>query len=445
MLAKDEIFDILLKALSYSDGDQVEALMICDFTALTRYSNSIIHQNVAENDAVLYIRTVKGKKTGTAITRLFSEEEIKKAAKKSSQISDVSAENPYFASLPSTEKILSVSWVCEETKSLSPLDRAQWVKKFAGQAKRYGLSTAGTISTGTYQIAIINSLGVNSYFETTRAKFVGVAIEDDNSGYAETSSYSINDLNIDEKSEIAIKKCLEGRNPEEISPGKYRVALERKAVSDLLRMFAYTQFGALAKQEGRSMMADNIGKKIMSEKLTIYDDGNSKDGLILPFDFEGVPKQKVALIERGIPKGVVHDSLSAARDGVKSTGHAMPPGNAGDPYPMNVFMEGSDKKEKDILENIDDGLLITRFHYLNPFLNTKTALFTGTTRYGTFRIKNGKISKPVKNLRFTQSMIEAFNNIEEVSEETEIFNDGGFFTCRVPTMIIRDFNFTGNI
>ena len=96
-----------------------------------------------------------------------------------------------------------------------------------------------------------------------------------------------------------------------------------------------------------------------------------------------------------------------------------------------VFFATIENKENEILKHVEDGLLITRFHYLNRFLNPRTALFTGTTRDGTFIIKDGKIKKPVKNLRFTQSMLEAFNNIVDLSEETEMFNDGGFFTCRV--------------
>jgi len=445
MLSRDEIFAILLKTLSYSDGDQCEALIISNSNALTRYSNSVIHQNVLENDAGLFVRTVKGKKTGTAISNSFSPDDLKRTVKISSQICDVSEENPDFRSLPISNHIMSEKLVCEKTLNFAPIDRAKHIKKFTEKADKFGLSTAGTFSSGLYQIGILNSLGINAYFETTRAKFVAMALENENSGYASTSSYSVDLLDIEKKSDIAIKKCMESRNPVEIKPGKYKVALEKQAVNDIIKLFSYTQFGALAKQEGRSMMAENIGKKIMSEKFTIYDDGSAKEGLYFPIDFEGILKEKVVLVDKGEAKNVVHDSLSAARDNVKSTGHALPPGNSGNPYPLNIFLDGGEKSENEIFSNIEDGLLITRFHYLNPFLNLKTALFTGTTRDGTFIIKNGKISKPVKNLRFTQSMIEAFSNIEDLSLETEIFNDGSFFTLSVPSMVLNNFNFSGNL
>jgi PmbA protein len=445
MLSREETFDKLKIALAQNTKDQAEAIIISSNKSLTRYSNSVIHQNVHENETTLYLRTIKGKKIGTCITSDLTDEGIQKAMNKSSLICDAAEDNPDFITLPCNEKPIIKNQICEKTRNISPSDRAYWIKHFAKNADKFNISIAGSFITSINSISIMNTLGLENYFETTRARFVAMAIENENTGYAETASYSIDNLDIPRKCEIALKKCIDSRNPVEITPGKYKVFLEKKALSDLIRMFTLTQFGSLAKQEGRSIMSENTGKKIVSDKISIYDDGNASDSLILPFDFEGIPKQKVMFIEKGVTKDVVYDSLTSVKDGKKSTGHSLPPGNEGGPLPLNVFLMGNNKSEKSILEEIDSGLLITRFHYLNPFLNPKTALFTGTTRDGTFLIKNGKKDKPVKNLRFTQSMLEAFNSVIEISRETEIFNEGFLFTCKVPSMTIDNFNFTGNL
>ncbi len=180
--------------------------------------------------------------------------------------------------------------------------------------------------------------------------------------------------------------------------------LEEYAVVDLLDMLGYLGFSALAVQEERSFFEP--GKRIGSDLVTLIDDGGDPAGLPMSFDYEGVAKQRVELVDRGICHGVVYDAQTAARDGVVSTGHGLPAPNPYGPFPLNMVMAPGTASREDLIGGLDRGLLVTRFHYTNP-VHPKLAIVTGMTRDGTFLVEGGRIVGPVKNLRYTQSYLDA--------------------------------------
>jgi len=166
--------------------------------------------------------------------------------------------------------------------------------------------------------------------------------------------------------------------------------------------------------------------------------------MMLPFDYEGVPKQKVMLIEKGVATGVVYDSFTAGREkGKTSTGHSLPAPNSWGPYPMNLFMAPGEATKEEMLAATEKGIWVTRFHYTNPVHPIKTVL-TGMTRDGTFLIENGRITRPLKNLRFTQSILEALSSADMLGRDLKLIKADweNFATC-VPAARIRNFRFTG--
>jgi predicted Zn-dependent protease len=165
---------------------------------------------------------------------------------------------------------------------------------------------------------------------------------------------------------------------------------------------------------------------------------------MLPFDFEGVPKQRVTLIENGVARGVVYDSFTAGREAGKvSTGHSLPAPNTTGPIPINLFLAPGQASKEEMLASTERGIWVTRFHYTNPVHPVKTVL-TGMTRDGTFLIENGQITRALKNLRFTQSILEAFDRVEMLSSDLKTVKAswGSFATC-APAAKIREFRFTG--
>jgi predicted Zn-dependent protease len=206
----------------------------------------------------------------------------------------------------------------------------------------------------------------------------------------------------------------------------------------------YLGLGAQSMQENRSFMSGRIGQKITGNNITIWDDGFDPRGVMFPFDYEGVPKQKVMLIEEGIARGVVYDTASAQREvGQVSTGHGLPAPNTMGPIPTSLFMKPGVATHEEMIASTKKGIWVTRFHYVNPVHPVK-AILTGMTRDGTFLIEDGKITRPLKNLRFTQSILEAFSHAEMLGRDLKMIKMGfGSFATCAPAAKINGFTFTG--
>jgi predicted Zn-dependent protease len=236
---------------------------------------------------------------------------------------------------------------------------------------------------------------------------------------------------------------LRTRDAIAIDPGVYPVVLEEGAVAELLEYLSYIGFSGLAVEEGRSFM--RLGEKVTGDGIQIWDDGRDPTGLPMPFDFEGVPKKRVDLISGGVATGLVHDTASATRAGVESTGHALPAPNPSGAWASNLFMGGGDAPSKEALaDGITRGIWVTRTWYVNV-VHPRQSLLTGMTRDGTFLIENGKITRPIKNMRFTQSVMEAFAGATALTRARKLEAGADYdFTAGlvVPAMRLERFNFT---
>jgi PmbA protein len=445
MIGKEKILDRLNSVLKKSEADQTEAVYIGGESGLTRFANSTIHQNVFEVNSRVYFRVALEKKIGVASTNSFTKKDLQKTLLDATEIAKNQRENPNFPGLPSKQKVLNPNTYFKKTAEFTPLQRAEEVKKIFDQAKVHNLTAAGSFSTSEAEIAVGNSNGVACYQPLT-SSFINIIVMGDNSsGYADCLSRDVDDIKVDHLTQIAIQKCLDSKNPKDSEPGEYDVILEPTAVAALLEWMNYIGFGSKAFQEGTSFLSNRIGQKIMGENITIYDDGNDQSAIAFPFDFEGVPKQKVTLVEKGVAKGVVYDSVAAYKDKVKSTGHALTPDSADGALALNIFIQAGDSSLDKMIESAERGLLVTRFHYINGLLDTTNALLTGMTRDGTFWIENGKVKHGVKNLRFTESMIKAFSNVMQISKDSKIVNSWwGDIGCVVaPAMMLKNFKFTG--
>ena len=188
---------------------------------------------------------------------------------------------------------------------------------------------------------------------------------------------------------------------------------------------------------------------VTGAEVTLFDDGGGDGGLGLynPFDSEGVLKQRVSLLERGVARGIVYDTASALRGGCQSTGHAVSAeeSSGAGAMPGNLFMAAGTDTADDLLSRVERGLWVTSFHYVNGLLEPRRAVMTGLTRHGTFQIDNGRLGRGVQNLRFTDSILEAFRRIDGMTAERLAvptwWSAAGASVA--PTLLIRGLTFTG--
>jgi predicted Zn-dependent protease len=444
MLGPEQIKETTDAILARSTADQTEVVIVANESYLTRFANSTIHQNVAETDAEVHIRLVLGKRIGVATTNNLNQEALDQTLEKALAIARLQPENPDFRSLPDPQPIPEAPAPNQSTARCTPEQRARGAGTICLLAREAGLNASGALTTKVFELGVANSLGTFAHSATAYADINTVTMSETSAGYASTMTLDYESLDFEALGREAVEKCLRCQNPRALEPGEYTVILEPYAVQDFVMMMAYTGFGAVAFQEGRSFLCDKLGQEIVDPRISIWDDGLSLEGIPQPFDFEGVPKQRVDLIEEGVARGVVYDSYRAGKEqGQASTGHALPPGLTMGPLPLNAFFGTGDATVKEMIASTERGIYVTRFHYTRPVEPSKVVI-TGMTRDGTFLVENGRIAYPIKNLRFTQSYLEALNYVEMVGKESRILSGwSALFRSTVPALKLGKFNFTG--
>lgn len=445
MQGKDKLKAIADRVLALSGADQTEVLIFSGDQHLTRFAANTIHQNVSETNVTVRVRAVIGQKVGVASGNDLSDAALQKLVASAETVARFQQDNPDFHSLPTPQPVQETDAAfIATTAEYTPEQRAQGVAAICRLSHANGLQAAGAFTTAANELLVANSLGALAYHPSTTADIVTVIMGDDSSGYGSAAAMDVRALDPEAVGRAAVDKALQSRHPTPIEPGEYTVILEEEAVADMLSTLAFLGFGALAMQEKRSFMSGRLGEKITGDAITIWDDSRDPRGLLMPFDFEGVPKQKVVLIENGVAKAVVYDSFTAGREpGKASTGHSLPAPNTMGPIPGNLFLAPGQATKAEMLASVERGIWVTRFHYTNPLHPIKTVL-TGMTRDGTFLIENGRIARPLKNLRFTQSILEAFANAEMLGKDLKLIKAGwGNFSRCVPAAKIHGFRFTG--
>ncbi len=442
MRGRPELEEIADRVLEMSGADQTEVMIAGVDNRLTRFAANTIHQNVNETDVTVRVRAVFGKKVGVASTNDLSIEALRRVVASAETVARFQQDNPDFKSLPGPAPVSEAEAYAPETASCAPEKRAQGVAAICTLSRENGLEAAGAFSTRTEELLIANSLGVSVYDRRTTANVMTVVMGEDSSGYGEETAIDVTDLDPEAVARTAVDKALRSRNPTGIEPGAYTVILEEDAVASMIMSLAFMGLGALSVQEERSFMCGHFGEQITGSNITIWDDGLDPRGLVSAFDFEGVPKERVMLIENGIARGVVYDTFTAGKEGKTSTGHGLPAPNTMGPVPTNMFMAPGQASKEEMIASIDRGVWVTRFHYTNPVHPIKTVL-TGMTRDGTFLIENGEITRPLKNMRFTQSILEAFARADMLRSELKLILMRGRFGVCVPMAKIDGFTFSG--
>ena len=442
VIGEDRVRALAEDLLAYSTADQTEVVLTAGESGLTRFANSAIHQNVLESNAEVRVRAILGKRIGVATSNSLDRVSLRQMVDGAISAAKHQPENPDFLSLPGPRPLTPVNACDDATANCPPEDRAEAVRSICALALADRLSAAGALETGYREYCVANSLGVFAYDTQSFASLRSVVMSDTGSGYADQNSIYFSALSPEEVGRRAIDKALRSRDPVDLPPGEYVTLLEEYAVAEMVFYLAYLGLGAMALQEGRSFMNGRIGQPIADPRVSLWDDGRDPRGLPWSFDFEGVPKQRVDLIQDGVAKGVVYDSYTAGREGKASTGHALPAPNTYGPFPLNLCMKPGDAGKAKMLASVDRGLWVTRFHYVNVVHPTQTVL-TGMTRDGTFLIEKGEIVGPVKNFRFTQSVLDALSAIRMIGSDVHFSRPDSDVSVVVPALLVDRFRFTG--
>jgi PmbA protein len=440
--------DIAEVVMNASPAEQTEVVALEQDESLTRFANNFVHQNVTELNAQITVRSVIGTKIGIVVSNDVRVESLRRLAKRAYEVATLQPENPEFKGLPGPQPITPVHAFDEAAAACTPERRAENVGVICRKAAAAGCSAAGSMTTLALSIGIANSKGVFVDHRSTMVDTSTVIMGQNSSGWAQSTGWRLDAIDPESLADEALYKVRLGVDPVDFEPGDYTVILDPYATADLLEMLAFDGMGALAFQEERSWMNGRIGQRIMADSVTIMDNGLDTSGLPWPFDFEGVPKKAIPIIDAGVAVGPVYDSFTAGRDSIKgtvSTGHATPPSPQGrfGPAPMNLFLLPGAASLDEMIKTTKLGLYITRFWYTRT-VHPRDAVVTGMTRDGTFVIRDGEIARPAKSMRFTQSYVEALKYADKIGSTSRLLRSGFGGATSVPPVKLGKFRFTSS-
>jgi predicted Zn-dependent protease len=456
MLTRDRAGKIFERIKRQSTADEVEVLFYGGKSELTRFANNVIHQNVAEENYGVSVRTAFDGRTARATTNKFDSESLGRVVQASETLAKVQRPDPDLLPMPDAGEGARAMQATPKrhfapTAELTPELRSEGVKKIVAVANRNKLTTAGIFSCSESVEGIFNSRGLSAWHTQTSSEISVTMLAGDSSGWQKANYPDVGQLNPAELAQIAARKAIESAAPREIPAGKYTVILEPAAVLDMVG-FMFFDFGGLSILDQRSFLNNRVGTRVFGENIDIRDDVAHPLQSGSPFDGEGVPRQRVHLVEKGVVKRLVYARATAEKmkqsehkdkvGPVEATGHGFPLPNEMGEAPMNiVFGATSDPKTvEQMIASTERGMLVTRLWYIRE-VDPYEKILTGMTRDGTFYVEGGKVRYGVRNFRFNESLIQMLSNVEAMGTPVRASGEESFDMV-VPAMKVREFNFT---
>lgn len=438
-LSRAECESIAKRVLDLSTADECRVSISSGVRANTRFAVNQISTAGDNYNAAVSIRAVFGKKVANVTVNRLDDASLRDAVQNAERIARLAPDDPeLLPELGPQQYDESIVWN-DATASLEPEARADAVREITERARAAGLVSTGYLEAQAQAFAVANSKGLFAYQRSTAVAFTTTVRTEDGkgSGWAGASDNDFSRIDPRALAERAIEKARRSVNAAAIEPGRYTVVLEPTAAANLVQLIS----GALSARnadEGRSFFSkpgggNKIGDKVVDERVTLYSNPLDPRVPAGTFGGDGLPNQATTWIENGVVKNLAYDRFWAQRTGQR------PSGTGG-----TLAMQGGEETVESMIASTQRGLLVTRFWYIRG-VDPRTILFTGLTRDGTFLIENGRITRPVKNLRYNESPIFMLNNLLAMGrpERVSASEAGGpGQAIMVPAMKVRDFNFT---
>jgi PmbA protein len=460
-LTREQAADLFEQIKKYSTADEVETLFYGGQSGLTRFANNVIHQNVAEENYGVSVRTSFGGRTARASTNKLDEESLKRVVRASEDLAKVQHPDPDLLPMPDPQErdracpggrlAPPPSRYFPETAAVTPELRAEGVRKIVAVADQHKLTTAGIFSNSELVEGIFNSRGLTNWHTQTSVEISITMLARDSSGWQKANSPDMRKLDPLAMAETAARKAVDSATPREVPAGKCTVILEPAAVLDIVG-FMFWDFGGQAILDERSFLNNRIGTQLFGKNVNIWDDVAHPLQCGAPFDGEGMRRQRVQLVKCGVVPRVLYARGTAERMKkseystkvglIEPTGHGFPLPNEMGEMPVNIVF-GEDRNPQSVeqmISSTERGVLVTRLWYIRE-VDPYEKILTGMTRDGTFLIENGKVQAGVRNFRFNESLIHMLSNVEAMGTPVRASGEESFDMV-APAMKIKEFNFT---
>ncbi|HEX5241546.1 MAG TPA: metallopeptidase TldD-related protein [Candidatus Limnocylindrales bacterium] len=433
--------EVLELVRSRSKDAEAEVEVRSGQLALTRFANSFIHQNVAEDAGSVAIRlALDGRVASARLDGPTDRERLERLVGGVFDAARVSPVDPDWPGVTGPAPAPEVEHWDAETATASADDRARRVAAFVAAAG--GLETAGSVSTQAVTVVCATTAGQALAGRTTIAAIDGIARTPTSDGVARHASVALGSIDGRAAGARAVGKARAAADPTDMEPGRYPVVLEPSCVANILTFLQNHGYGGRVVEEHRSFV--RLGEAQLDPSITIRQDIGHPLMVGLPFDVEGTPRLAIDVVRDGVSLAVLHDRRSARKAGVPSTGNAVEgPNSFGFVAASTVLLPG-DRNLDALVGDLERGILVSDFWYTRV-LDPRTLVVTGLTRNGVWLIENGRVVRPLRNLRFTQSYAEALapGAVLGVGSDLGLFPEGHDSAQLVPSLHLASWNFTG--
>jgi predicted Zn-dependent protease len=421
---------------------EAEVTVTAGTEALTRFATSFIHQNVADDARRVHLRVALDGRVAEATANQADDEALARLARSAIEAARLRPVDPGWPGLAPPAEAPAIEHWDDRTAAADPEERAGRVRRFVDAAD--GLETAGYCSTDGITVAFGNSAGQRLTGRATSAVLDGIARTPSSDGSARAASVRLADLDGASVGADAVRRARDSAGAADLEPGSYQVVLEPSCVVNILSFLALYGFNGRAIEEGRSFV--RLGERQFDPGITLADDVGHPAAIGVPFDAEGTPKRRLELVRDGVTSAVLHDRRTARALDATSTGHAIAGAGAWGAIPSNLVIEPGSASRDELVAGVERGLLVTDFWYTR-ILDPRTQVVTGLTRNGVWLVEDGRIVRPVTNLRFTQSYVEALGpgTVRAVGSDLTLVSGGtfGVGAYAVPSLHLASWNFTG--
>ena len=418
--------------MSHSAGDHTFFSLRDSHGGTTRFANNQVIQNVNLRRGSLSVTVAFGRQHGTASTTDFTAGAVRETLKQAESIARVSPDDPEYLPPVGAQTYLSLPTSRSETSTAGPARRLDYAREAIGQCKMENLNAAGIVSSSTAVAGLAAETGLRAYEERTEGRFSLTVQAGEATGWSAAAHRSIDRLHVQERTLAAIIKAKRGADePQELPPGRYTVILEPAAVAGLLSWMIW-MLDAKSFYKGTSPFSGKLGSRIIDRRLSLLNQPAHADLLGNGFTSEGLPVIESGWIESGVLTQLLHDRYTAREHQIDPLRTLESPHFSGE-RPIGTRVD-------DLIRTTQRGILVTNFWYIRP-VNPSDLTLTGMTRDGTFLIENGEITSAVRNFRFHESPLRAFNQVEAYTAPVEaVTSETG--KALVPAMRIHDFHFS---
>jgi PmbA protein len=392
------------------------------------------------------VRVFNGKRAASTYSSDFSRAGLDRMVQSALDLAKITSEDP-FGGIPEPAQLGSISGDLDlysaDVYSLPGEERISYARRTEKAAldfdPRIKNSEGGSFDAATGHKVLANSHGFVGEYRRSYCSIAAVPIAQSDSGamqrdYWYSVARSLGRLESPEHvGKVAAQRTIRRLGARKAKTAHVPVVLDPLVAASIIEHI-FEGVNGDSVYRGASFLAGKLGQKIAADRVNVIDDGTMPGGFgTSPFDGEGVPTRRTAVVENGVLKSYLLNTYTAKKLGLETTGNAAR-GLAGTPGigPGNYFLQPGAKTPQQIIGEIKDGL------YITEFLGQGVNLVTGDYSRGAsgLWISGGELAYPVEEITVAGNLKDIFFNIAEIANDLEFRGAIACPTIRIDGLIV---------